>query len=287
MAMIEEYRRSLKMPDAEELFDLFFYRPIAFVLVKIIYRLPVTPNQVTVSSMICGLVAAWYFSVGIGFSLMWGALWYMVGNILDCADGQLARLQKSGTPLGRLVDGIADYISSFAIFIGIGMGFAVTGDEQWVLVVLTGISSAMHAIVFDHYQNEYISIVRGEKNFTHYEADKISSYAKELESANNKGIRYYILNIYLRYLTIQGNIDTSDLSKNFSGEVYRAHNKAMIRCWSFLGPTTNRTILILSAFAGRLDIFLWIVLIPGNLLLVIAYFIQREIHRRMVSKGEL
>ncbi len=284
--MIEEYRRSLKMPDAEEIFDLFFYRPLAFVLVKTIYRLPVTPNQVTVLSMVCGLVAAWHFSIGIGSALLWGAFWYMVANIFDCADGQLARLQKSGTPLGRLVDGIADYVSSIAIFLGIGIGLTVTGESHWLLVILAGISSAVHAIVFDHYQNEYISIIRGEKNFTPREFDTMSSRVKEMESANNKGIRYYTLNIYLRYLTVQGNIDTSDLSKNFSGDVYSAHNKAMIRCWSFLGPTTNRTILILSAFAGRIDIFLWIVLIPGNLLLAVAYGIQRAIHRRMVSKEE-
>jgi phosphatidylglycerophosphate synthase len=282
--MIEEYRRSLKMPDAEEILDLFFYRPLAFILVKTIYRLPVTPNQVTVLSMLFGLVAAWQFSLGVGPSLVSGAFWYMIANILDCADGQLARLQKSGTPLGRLVDGIADYVSSVAIFLGIGTGIAVTGEAQWVLVILAGISSAMHAIVFDHYQNEYISFTRGERNFTHDETEKISAHIKELESTNNKGLRSTVLKLYLRYLAVQGKVDTLALPNQIHGEVFRLYNKAMIRLWSFLGPTTNRTILILSAYAGRMDIFLWIVLIPGNLLLAVAYVVQRAIHRRMVSK---
>ena len=56
--LVEEYKRSLKMPEAEEVFDLIFYRPLAFVFVKLVYRSPVTPNQVTLLSMIAGLIAA-------------------------------------------------------------------------------------------------------------------------------------------------------------------------------------------------------------------------------------
>ena len=144
---VETYRRSLKMPEAEEIFDLLFYRPVAFLLVKVLILLPITPNQVTMLSLIAGCVAAWYFSVATGTALILAAVWYAVANILDCSDGQLARLQKSGTPLGRLVDGVADYISSLAIFAGIGIGLSASWDNVWGLVVLAGVSSALHAIL--------------------------------------------------------------------------------------------------------------------------------------------
>ena len=133
-ALLDEYRRSLKMPAAEERLDLLFYRPVAFVFVKAIYRLPITPNAVTGLSLIAGLISAWEFSVG---GLVAAAAWYAAANILDCSDGQLARLQKSGTPLGRLVDGIADYISSVAIFLGIGFGLART-QPQYCSGVVAG-----------------------------------------------------------------------------------------------------------------------------------------------------
>ena len=119
---LDDYKKSLKMPEAEEIFDLLFYRPIAYGFVKLFYRLPITPNQVTFLSMVCGLIAAHEFSLGTSIALMWAAFWYALANILDCADGQLARLQRSGTVFGRLVDGIADYITSIAIFGGIGIG---------------------------------------------------------------------------------------------------------------------------------------------------------------------
>jgi len=37
-----------------------------------------------------------------------------------------------------------------------------------------------------------------------------------------------------------------------------------MRLWSLLGPTTNRTILIVCALAGKTELFLWIVLVGGN-----------------------
>ena len=96
MGLVDDYRRSLKLPEAEELLDLAFYRPLAYAFVRAVYRTPITPNQVTLLSLAGGLAAAWCFTAGVGPALAWGALWYALANILDCADGQLARLQGSG-----------------------------------------------------------------------------------------------------------------------------------------------------------------------------------------------
>ena len=68
--MIGEYHRSLKMPAAEEIFDLVFYRPVAFVYVRLVcraeltYGMRITPNQISVMSGFAGIIAAWSFSLG-------------------------------------------------------------------------------------------------------------------------------------------------------------------------------------------------------------------------------
>jgi hypothetical protein len=279
--LIEEYKRSLKMPEAEEVFDLIFFRPIGFVFVKIVYRLPITPNQVTVLSMLSGLTAAWYYSIGTAGTIVWGALWYAIANIFDCSDGQLARLQKSGTPLGRLVDGVADYISSIAIFLGIGIGLVASGGSLWWLVVLGGLSSALHAMLFDHYQSEYISTVRNEENFLEREVERFTKERHRLEDERRGGIKIFILKAYLWYLGLQKGFNTKGEDQHIEPERYREENRLMIRYWSFLGPTTNRTILIAAALIGRIDIFLWIIAIPANLWLLMCFFLQRQIHRRL------
>jgi len=167
--MFETYRRSLKMPEAEEVFDLIFYRPLAYLLVLPLSITPITPNQITILSLVAGLIAAYYFSMGIPSALFLAAIWYVIANVLDCADGQLARINKNGTPLGRVVDGVADYISSVAIFLGIGFGLEAQGNPQWWLVIVTGISSAIHAIKFDEVQSSYIANAKGESDVTRKE----------------------------------------------------------------------------------------------------------------------
>ena len=111
--IVEEYRRSLKMPEAEEPLDLLFYRPLAYPFVKAVYRLPITPNQVTLLSLLAGLCSGWCFSRAPHGALSWAATWYLAANVLDCSDGQLARLQHSGHEVvgAIVVSAVAKYSS--------------------------------------------------------------------------------------------------------------------------------------------------------------------------------
>lgn len=281
---LEEYRRSLKMPEAEEVLDLMFYRPIAFVFVKLIYRLPITPNGVTFLSLICGLASAWYFSLGTDHALLLAAVWYAAANILDCSDGQLARLQKSGTLLGRVVDGVVDYISSVAIFLGIGTGMSASGHEGWLVVVIAGLSSALHAILFDRYQSEFISTVRAEVNFHDREVERFSEEISRMREEKRDGIKRFFLRIYLWYLEVQQPSNATTQSRQADPQKYREGHLTMIRLWSLLGPTTNRSLLICCALLGKVEYFLWIVIIAGNSWLVLCFFLQRKIHDNVLLK---
>ncbi len=271
MGLVDDYRRSLKLPEAEELLDLAFYRPLAYAFVRAVYRTPLTPNQVTMLSLGFGLGAAYCFAVGTAAALVWGALWYALANILDCADGQLARLQGSGTPLGRLVDGVADYISSVAIFLGIGIGLEASGASSWLLVVGAGAASALHAMLFDHHQGEYLSVVRSERGFNTHESERISA-----AWADARGVRKVVLAAYLRYLRIQERAG-SPVGVNVDAAAYRASRRTILRCWSFLGPTTNRTALVVAALLGRTDLYLSFALLPANAWLLVCYLLDRKV----------
>lgn len=278
--LLEEYKRSLKLPEAEEYLDLFIYRPIAFVFVKIIAPLPVTPNGITMLSLLAGLISAWQFSLQ---ALIPAALWHAAANILDCSDGQLARLQNSGTPLGRVVDGVVDYISSIAIFLGIGFGLASCDSQLWLLVVAGGVSSALHAIVFDHYQNEFIANVRGEQNYLEREYQRLNETIVNLRKDSRGTFKMLFISLYLNYLSVQQRSTTNKQSIRHDNNVFRQKNMKMIRYWTFLGPTTNRSMLICCALAGRTDLFLWIVITLGNLWLLICSLLQRRIDRKLDS----
>ena len=230
-------------------------------------------------SLAASLAASYCFASGGLSMLAAGAAWYAVANILDCADGQLARVQGSGTPNGRFVDGIADYVGTVAIFLGIGIGFSWLGMNLWAETVVAGLSSAIHAMIFDHRQNSFIAASRGDNGFHEREMTKHSSGGP---GGGTPGLGGAISRLYVGYMRFQARVISRFLPPREGGihPENAAEDATMIRLWSYLGPTTNRTALIAFALVGRIDIFLWAVIVPGNLWLAGVWYLQRRIDRR-------
>jgi hypothetical protein len=287
MTLRESYRLSLKMPEAEELLDLAIYRPLAFLLVRIIHRLPVTPNQISILSMGAGLAAAGYLAAGSPAALQAAAIWYFAANVLDCSDGQLARIQNSGTPLGRIVDGTADYISSTAIFLGIGAGYAGMNPLLWLLVIAAGVASAVQSGMFDYVQSEFISASKGEGNYLARDLAKFTDELERMNAAGGKPVQRYMLRSYLNYLQSQSKMWPDNAVSRIDPAAYRAAHRRLIRMWSFLGPTTNRTLLMLCALFGRIDLFLWAVVVPANIWLLACWLLERHSSRANVKTASL
>ena len=94
-------------------------------VVRVLARLGVEPNQVTVvGTLICltgaGLVLADRLVLG-------GAVW-LVGSALDLVDGALARHQDKVTAGGAFLDSTLDRITEGALFAAIAYHFAQGGD---------------------------------------------------------------------------------------------------------------------------------------------------------------
>ena len=284
MPLLTEYKNSLKLAEVEETLDLVFYRPLAFLLVKGIYRLPITPNQVTFLSMIAGLLCAWCFAQGTTGEFFAAGIWYAVANTLDCADGMLARLQNSGTPFGRLVDGIVDWIISVAIFVGVGIGLtAITGNPMmWWLAAAGGFTSAFHAIVFDSQQQAYIAAIRGKGDYLNAELDRARAELKRDGKSRVWFGKRLALGFYLAYMRVQERSHLSATSApTVPAELYRRFNLRAFRWWTLIGATTNRTGLIVAALFGRPDIFCWLIATVGNLYLLFMVLWQRRIRQNL------
>ena len=284
MNITEEYKKSLKMLEVEEFLDLILYRPLALVFVRLVYKTPITPNGVTFLSFLGGLASAYCFAQGTVSGFAWGGIWYAIANTLDCSDGQLARLQGSGTPLGRLVDGVVDWAISVAIFVGLGIGLQrATGNASvWWIVSAGGLTSALHAFFFDLYQQQFITTVRGEKNFVDRELEKIRFGLAKHDGANVNPLKRTFLTIYVRYLEAQRSSRSADVEhRQYPPELYRSVNKNVMRFWTLLGPTTNRSLLVIAGVVNNLWVFLWPVTTIGNILLVIAIVWQRRVLKQL------
>ena len=111
----------------------FLSRPLSLFLLKT----PITPNQVTLLSLACGVLSGFLFSKGEYLSSLGGAALYQTACVLDNCDGEIARAKNLGSVLGGWLDVIADVLTDIAFFIGLTLG--VLKQEISGPIVLFGV----------------------------------------------------------------------------------------------------------------------------------------------------
>jgi hypothetical protein len=286
-SLFSEYKNSLKSIEIEEILDLIFYRPLAFLFVKTIYKTNLTPNQITGLALLFGLVADLFLASGNYFSLVIAAIFLIIYDVLDCADGQLARLKRNGTPVGRIIDGVADYIVTIFAYIGIGVGYAASAESPqiwWFLVIAAGLSNAFHAISVDYFRNRFLDNTQERANVLQDGLEEFREEYERLKTMPGKNFQKIIIRLYLRYSSIQSNVGSNQPEKNFNPKKYYSANKIIIHLWTYLGPTTQLTFLIVTSFINRLDIYLWGMIIVGNSYALMLHLLQRKIDHKLKTK---
>jgi phosphatidylglycerophosphate synthase len=134
------YRTSKKKRDINA-FTEYVARPPAAVVVYVLAKTPITPNQVTFLSAVVAAGASAMFALLPGYGwLCLAALLYEFSFVLDCADGQLARLRKVASPIGHLLDFLMDELKAMLVFACVAVRlYRETLDERLLLVGLGGL----------------------------------------------------------------------------------------------------------------------------------------------------
>jgi phosphatidylglycerophosphate synthase len=140
----EQARRRLmaalrKTIDADGVIAYYFMRPISRLLSRLLVGTPVTPNQVTLVAMACGVAAAILAARGGQVTTLVAGVLLWAGAAIDCVDGELARLRLQGSKTGEWLDTIADDVSSFGTLLGLGVGLWRDGaGASWLWLGLVG-----------------------------------------------------------------------------------------------------------------------------------------------------
>jgi len=277
MKLTEEYKKSLKHIEAEEPLDLYFYRIISFLFVKIILPLPITPNQISIAALIMGVISAVFYALGSKEVFLIAAVFYAMYYLFDLSDGQVARLKKNGTRIGRIVDGIADYVTHVSIYIGLGIGLG-NDLNTWILVIATLICLMGQVILFDFYRNRYLEYMLGAVSLFGDDLKQFQQEYAELKSARGKLTEKTIYFLYLKYLGVQ-QLFISKAAKEQQIEKYDTvdflkRNKLIIRFWSFMGSSLHITLLIIMSVLNRIDLYLYGILIVINIYAVLMVILQ-------------
>jgi phosphatidylglycerophosphate synthase len=145
-AVRDIYRQSKKRRD--NFWTEWISRPPAAVLVWMLKGTRVTPNQVSflaiaVAAGGCAAMIFWRTWLG----LIVGGLVLQLAYIIDCVDGQLARIKSMASPVGALLDFMLDEVKAFLV-----IGSAATrlylqsADPRWLLIGLGGLFVAATGI---------------------------------------------------------------------------------------------------------------------------------------------
>lgn len=156
--------------DTEETFDLIFYRPIGYGWALFAKKLGITPNAITIASIFLGVGAgiAFYFN-NIWINIL-GVVLLVWADSFDSADGQLARMTKQYSRIGRILDGLSGDFWFAAIYIAICLRENVTSEffsshhwVIWVMAVVTGFCHATQAAMGDYYRQFHLFFLKGKE----------------------------------------------------------------------------------------------------------------------------
>jgi len=286
--MLTSLEATYKAREVEGIVDLFFYRKIAFRLARLFARLKMTPTMVTLVGGVVGIVAGhlyYYRDLRLNFI---GMALHICANLLDNADGQLARLLNRKSKTGRIIDSLVDHLIFLNIYVHLALRCFVGGASPAIalLALAAGVSHAMQGAAADYFRNAYLYFVKGRSRADWDSAGALQRDYREL-SWRRDAWKKFLLMTYLNF-TRQQEILSPNLRQlreatvgEFSDEVpvtfrssYASLAYPMLRWWGLLMTNTRMLFLFFFIIVNRPAWYFWFELSALNLLLI--YLIVRQ-----------
>lgn len=192
-----------KSQDTEEWLDKVFTRPVGLLWARLFIRMGLTPNAVTLMSIVLGVAAGVLFYFEDRMVNLIGILLLVQANIYDSTDGQMARMTGQKSRLGRVLDGIAGDLWFITIYAAIGIRLMPSwGLWIWALAAFAGYNHVSQARLADYYRNIHLRLLHGQADS---ELDESAKLRQEYASLPWRGHRVWKLFLwfYIRYTAAQ------------------------------------------------------------------------------------
>jgi len=133
----------------------YLNRPISVRISRYLVQGDMTPNQISLFSFLCSVLAAGLFALGGYFALLLGGVLAQFASIIDGCDGEVARLKYQSSDFGGWFDAVLDrYADAFLLF-GLTWHLLAVDGNGWILFVgfMAIIGSFMLSYTADKYDN--------------------------------------------------------------------------------------------------------------------------------------
>ena len=176
---------------SDGLVDRLFNRPAGRPLSKLLVHTPISPNAISLTSILVGVAAGALFAVGEYTASVAGAILFQLSAILDCVDGDIARVMFKESALGKWLDLAGDQVVHIGVFGGIALGLMKTTPAAPALWL--GLSAISGALL------SFAVVVRGLRR---PQLDRSGRLKKLINAATNRDFSVLVL-----FLALWGHLD--------------------------------------------------------------------------------
>lgn len=301
-----DYQASLKSLDTEEHIDLWFYRPIGYAWACLAKRLGITPNVITIASIFLGVgagIAFYYTNIWINIL---GIVLLVWANSFDSADGQLARMTKQYSRIGRILDGVSGDLWFASIYIAICLRENATSpffmEHPWLIWVVAAVSGVFHAkqaATADYYRQFHLYFLKGEEGSELDSSDELRKKYAAMPWQGNFWAKLTLL-FYTNYTANQEALAPAmqrlraELKKVFPGQVasesfraaFRQGSLPLMKYTNILSFNWRSIALFVSILAGIPWLYFAFELVVLNAILLYMIVRHENLCRRLTKDLE-
>jgi CDP-L-myo-inositol myo-inositolphosphotransferase len=136
----------------------YLNRPLSVRISRRLVNHQITPNQISLFSFLCSVLAAGLFALEGYFALLLGGLVAQFASILDGCDGEVARLKYQSSAYGGWFDAVLDrYADAFLLF---GLTWHAYAAKMDSFILLIGFMAIIGSFMLSYTADKYDSLMR-------------------------------------------------------------------------------------------------------------------------------
>lgn len=279
--LFAEFKRNTKGFCLEEPFDFLIFRPIAFLIVKLTYSLPLGPNHFSFMALVVSLAAGYHLASGSAEGFVYGGVGIFIFSVLDCCDGMIARMKKNGSEYGNLIDMFVDLLSSTSFYVGLYLGLGKSSDffPLHYFAMISAVFILIHVSIYNYYKKQYFFYAEGNPDGRNREIDL---YRRNLDKLNSQKGRFFDkMLLYLFLLFSKAQKDSSHTTL-YDVQNYINCNKKILPMWGVVAGSSHLALLSFSLMTHRVGIYFIFSIVLFNLWLVFVTVVQSGVNESIV-----
>lgn len=173
--------------DISNLYYHAFTKHISCHITAIMYFSGVKPDNVTFSMFVFGFIGSAFYTIGTDAGYVIGSLFFLLLNIADTSDGELARLLNKTSEFGEYLDRLCHYFTNSLMCLALGLGLYNSSGKVFFLY-LGFISCAFY--VLDDASKDLLFLIKSKKT-----SDR-SIAARSLSLSNSSKTNRFLLHLF-------------------------------------------------------------------------------------------